>query len=685
MSLSKPKTKTTTVIANEMWTSVNKCPLIDSLFISLCLLDIQSYKKMTKISADPIAEAAVRRDIRKELRRIEIEKLKQREQSDSSSMASSDVEMSSGEDKTMSDAKRKETGVKSAAATGEKIKVDKENNTAAVHVGHKDGESISKDTEDSIDTGHAVQNEARVPEKASQDGGFPGTENVDRTTTSSDADEVLTDIPDNPENKIGDNVEVFKSPSLIQKHATVVDGTLLVGNEPRTNTVTRHFMDPRLGSKGDKFLVASPTEIELLSSDSGADTPQPSPISRHSRTNEMSAGVLLQSMDAIAECTDPTGIQIDETANVSRLSSRLVALFSQSGKRLPKNSASIATTISATTSSASSATSTISAVPVLPSFPVESGSTATTLTTTTTGHKLETVTSPLNILSSIPSQPSHFPPASHSELSSGRIVSVTKGKSKVVDSPNSTTYASLTYSQTSSIALAGSRISSYENKANVESSSNSRIDNLAVSKELHPKSEQSSLDTSNTHQKGIISFSRAKPTTQSGTFMFSPATLSSSVSHKEATKENRQATHLCKPQMKPRSGPSHESSRYDKTSPEGNHPQQLQIGDEIEPMETSDTSDTSDKSDNSNMDWYDTVDTQHSEDVPKLSSALQARVTKTSYETSNRVSVSTQRVSNSPPLPTETPPPPPPPGGGIPGNILEGSYLLEDLFFCVLS
>jgi hypothetical protein len=40
-----------------------------------------------------------------------------------------------------------------------------------------------------------------------------------------------------------------------------------------------------------------------------------------------------------------------------------------------------------------------------------------------------------------------------------------------------------------------------------------------------------------------------------------------------------------------------------------------------------------------------------------------------------------------PPLPggAVPPPPPPPPGGGIPGNILEGSYLLEDLFFCVLS
>ena len=39
-----------------------------------------------------------------------------------------------------------------------------------------------------------------------------------------------------------------------------------------------------------------------------------------------------------------------------------------------------------------------------------------------------------------------------------------------------------------------------------------------------------------------------------------------------------------------------------------------------------------------------------------------------------------------PPLPggAGPPPPPPPPGGGIPGNIPEGPYLLEDVF-CVLS
>lgn len=38
-----------------------------------------------------------------------------------------------------------------------------------------------------------------------------------------------------------------------------------------------------------------------------------------------------------------------------------------------------------------------------------------------------------------------------------------------------------------------------------------------------------------------------------------------------------------------------------------------------------------------------------------------------------------------PPLPGGVPPPPPPPGAGIPGNIQEGSYLLEDVLFCVLS
>ena len=677
---------------------------------------------MNKISADPTAEAAVRRDIRKELRRIEIEKLKQREQSDGSSRASSDMEVLSREDRVESEAKREKTDVK-GAEIGVKVKVAKETSIAVVDVRHKDDESISKNTKDSTDT---IQNEAQIPNKAWQDVLSPVIENVDRTTTSKVDEKLTTDTGNILKNKIADTVEVLKSPPPIQKHATVVDD-IFVDNDPRTNTVTRHFLDPRLGFKEDKFLPASPPEIEPLSSDSGADILQPSPVLRHSKASEMSNEVILQTNSVrhgSPECTDSTGSPTDKISNdkdnVSRLSSRLMALFSQTGKRLPKSNASIATTISAITSSASSATSTISSVVVLPSLPVESGN-MTTTTTTATSQKPETVTPPLNILSSTSSAPS---------VSSECNVSVAEGNAKVIDLPNTTTCAPL--SLTSSFT--GNRICPNKNTARVGSSSNSWIDNPLTSSGVGPvstqqaasftictsasnvssstrsftdnetskqhlysserlaypasstlrsdannseckqpmvvsgqsdnlqKSQQSSVVTSNTNTKETISFFRARTTSVSGTSKASPPLLSSpastiNVSDKEANEETRQVAHSYKPKVKSRASPSDGSSRYDKTSREcvskGNHPQQIQTGDNIAPCETT--------QDDGNMDWYDTVDTRPNEDAPKSSTSLQAPNTEISTETSSSVTVSIQRVGNSPPLPTEALPPPPPP------------------------
>ncbi len=453
------------------------------------MLDIQSYKKMNKISADPATEAAVRRDIRKELRRIEIEKLKKREKSDCSSRGSSDMEISSSDDKAESDAERKTTDVKSKAA-GVNVQVTKEKGNADAEVGHKDSESISKDTNDSVNT---MKNAGQVPDKTCEDVLSTVRENADCATPSSDEQlEDMEDVPNkNNQQKTADVDEVFKSPPAIQKHATVVDDTF-VNIEPRTNTVTRHFMDPRLGWKGDRLLLVSPTEIELLSSDSNASTPEPSPVLRQSRTNEMSAGVIPQSnfvVDGSVECKESTVIQTDKTSGdkdkVSRLSSRLMALFSQTGKRPLIGGASVETTVSTVTSSVSSASPAKSAVTVSPSLSVESQHVTTESPPPTMAYKLQRATPSLNILSS-----------SVSAACDSKVSSVAEDKTKVIDLLSSTTCASSTPSQSSSTAFGGNRIHLYKNTAHGESFSNSLVENVKSSSGVSPMSSRQTAVTS---------------------------------------------------------------------------------------------------------------------------------------------------------------------------------------------
>lgn len=291
---------------------------------------------MNKISADPITEAAVKQDIRKELRRLEIEKIKKHGKSDDSSESNSDVMMSSGH--AQGDAEQKKSDVKTKAA-GESTKAAKEGCIVDDHV--TETENIDKDANESPKTSgnadecpqsrelSAVNEEVNVSGKA-----FKDTESIPVTET---------------QQGMVDDVGVFKSPPPVQKLTTLTVDSMFVQNVPAANkTVIRHFMDPRLGCKIDRFLLTSPTEIEPLSSDSGADTPESSPISRYVRTHETFVGINPYSDPAIT--VEATAASMESSVvktsseKVSRLSSRLMALFSQSGTRSPRTFTTVETT-----------------------------------------------------------------------------------------------------------------------------------------------------------------------------------------------------------------------------------------------------------------------------------------------------------------------------------------------------
>lgn len=415
---------------------------------------------MNKMTADPPVEAAVRRDIRKELSRIEIAKKKKREPSrlESSSRTSSEMDVSSSDDRAESDAEKK-VGTENAAP--------KENSTTFQKIRPNESENSSTHTNDPTKT---TQNDDQLPEKTQVETNVSSGlgENVYQTSTLKVSDEVLTDVEKSPDEKSQQKVvdvgEVFKSPPSIQNQVRTVDDAS--GNDvAQTNTITRHFMDPRLGWKSGRFLPASPTEIEPLSSDSGADTPEASPVLRYSKTNELATVVTPHGSVISPLCgterIESAGIQMKKASgeNVSRLSSRLMALFSQTGKRPVKSSSSVETTISTVTSTASTATVTKSTVTELPSLSSESEP------VTAVSDEPHTVTLPSSTSSSTPIASMNFPSASDSGVSSECVTTVAENDKM------SLTYASSATSQTSTVALESSCVYPYTNTAHDKASS----------------------------------------------------------------------------------------------------------------------------------------------------------------------------------------------------------------------
>ena len=415
---------------------------------------------MNKMTADPPVEAAVRQDIRNELSRIEIAKKKKREPSrlEGSSRTSSDMDVSSSDDRAESDAEKK-VGTDNAAP--------KENSTTLPKIRPNESESSSMYTNDPTNT---TQNDDQLPERTQVETNVSSGvgENVYQASTSKVSDEVLTDVEDSPDEKIQQKVvdvgEVFKSPPSIQNQVRIVDDAS--GNDvAQTNTITRHFVDPRLGWKSGRFLPASPTEIEPLSSDSGADTPEASPVLRYSKTNELATVVTPRGSVISPLCgterIESAGIQMKKASgeNVSRLSSRLMALFSQTGKRPVKSSLSVETTISTVTSAASTATVTKSTVTELPSLSSESEP------VTAVSDKPQTVTLPSSTSSCTPIASMSFPSASDSGVSSECVSTVAENDKMSLTSASSTTL------QTSTVALESSCVYPYTNTAHNKPSS----------------------------------------------------------------------------------------------------------------------------------------------------------------------------------------------------------------------
>ena len=417
------------------------------------------------MTADPAAEAAVRRDIRKELLRIEMEKLKKREPSqlESSSRVSSDMEMSSSDDKAGSDVEKKKSDGKNKVVGTDKA-ASKEKSTTVAKIRPDESESSSKCTNDSTET---TQNDGQLPSKTCLETNVLSAlgETVYRASTSEGSDEELKDVEKSPnkENQeiVVDVDEVFKSPPAVQNQAEVVDDTFS-NDVPRTNTITRHFIDPRLSWKGGRFLPASPTEIEPLSSDSGADTPEASPVLRYLKTTTVGTphGSVVTPLGGV-ECIGPARIKTKKAScdkdNVSRLSSRLMALFSGTGKRPIKSSASVESTISIVTSTASTATVTKSTVTELSSLSSEPKLATEDSPPTSIPDKPQRASLPLSIPSSTSFASSNFPSAGDSVVSSECVATVPE------DDKAPMIYSSSTPSQTSLVTLESSRVYPYTN------------------------------------------------------------------------------------------------------------------------------------------------------------------------------------------------------------------------------
>ncbi|XP_028401828.1 uncharacterized protein LOC114524823 isoform X2 [Dendronephthya gigantea] len=382
--------------------------------------DIQSYKKMNKITADPTTEAVVRRDIRRELQKIEIEKLRKREQSEMSSVTNSDMEMSSvdGESDSRSE--------KIQLEAQDKDTLEKE----TVCVIQNDSESKSNHIDDAMDIMQIESTVNEIGEKETN-ATIEVNKDVSLAAISADFGKGLNamDGCSNNNNEERTVHEVFKSPPRVQKHATVVDDCDV--NVPQTNTVTRHFIDPRLGLKTERFLVASPTEIEPLSSDSCAGTPESSPVVKSSRLSETLPAVVQQSPSLLRDGEkdrETTLIKTGETSDhkdkVSRLSSRLMALFSQTGKRPGRSGSTTETPACFVISTASSVSPTRSTTAgSSPQF-VQSQNVAKESPLTTNDYKLQ------RIPASAPSTSTSSPSVDRCNISSASVVNVREADMK---------------------------------------------------------------------------------------------------------------------------------------------------------------------------------------------------------------------------------------------------------------
>lgn len=479
---------------------------------------------MNKMTADPAAEAAVRRDIRKELLRVEMEKLKKREPSqlESSSRVSSDMEMSSSDDKAESDAEKKNSDGKNRVEGTDKA-VSKEKCTMDAKIRLEESESSSKDTNDSTKT---TQNDSQLSAKAYLETKVLSGlgETVHLPSTSEGFDEVLKDVEKSPnkesQEKVVDIDEVFKSPPAIQNQAKLVDDT--VSNDvPRTNTITRHFMDPRLGWQSGRFLPTSPTEIEPLSSDSGADTPEALPVLRYSKT----ATVVIPHGSVVTpfcgvECLESAGTKAKKASGdkdkVSRLSSRLMALFSGTGKRPMKSSASVVTPLSTVTSAASTATVTKSTVTELQSLSSESEPVTKDSPPTTIPDKPQGDALPLSIPSCTSFASSNFPSADDSGVSSECVATVPE------NDKTSMSYSSCTPSQTSTVTPESNCVYPYINATHDNPPTTLVGESSELSSEVYPKP---SLQTTITRSTSMSSFSATTSNLDSSLYNRSPESM----------------------------------------------------------------------------------------------------------------------------------------------------------------
>lgn len=241
--------------------------------------------------------------------------------------------------------------------------------------------------------------------------------------------------------------EVFKSPPPVQTHPAIVDTPLISSLfSGRTNEVIRHFKDPRLVVKPVEIIPTSPNEVEMVSSDDSPKTSLLSVCKTSSSTDNVSGSVTIQttsSFSSVGQSVAPGFLNetmtelhtVRTTAdastttrafpNQSRLTSRLIALFSQRCPDVPP----VSTSVTAGSSEIPKTTSlgTTSTVSLLQTTPAQKTMTTSVSTASTTSSVQVAVCSPFSVSNVASSQHvPHTPSQSTSPNEVPRVVHVTQ-------------------------------------------------------------------------------------------------------------------------------------------------------------------------------------------------------------------------------------------------------------------
>ena len=270
--------------------------------------------------------------------------------------------------------------------------------------------------------------------------------------------------------------EVFKSPPPVQTHPAIVDTPLISSLfSGRTNEVIRHFKDPRLAAKPVEIIPTSPNEVEMVSSDDSPKTSHLFVCKTSSSTDNVSGSVTMQttsSFSSVGQSAAPgfrnetmteshaVGTPADASTTTralpkqSRLTSRLIALFSQRCPDVPP----VSTSVTAGSSEMPKTTSlgTTSMVSLLQTTPAQKTMTTSVSTASTTSSVQVAVCSPFSVSNVASSQHvPHTPSQSTSPSAVPRVVHVTQQLGNVPTS------SSVMSSSTSPLMYFPSPLSSY--------------------------------------------------------------------------------------------------------------------------------------------------------------------------------------------------------------------------------